>query len=259
MQIPLGMHAYILLHFMYTILGIFTIFHNKVHLKIPKLWLVAMPITYVLALLSTSSDIPYDQKYYVNTIFIYSMSVFGYMSIIRVVNKKPIANTIEGIHLMWYALFVFFWSSSYSINAFTSTINLLWSVNVTEQTGNTISYYLHGISILCIGIMMLNDDLLYKTVKPIQLWQKYRLERIRRQIAQQTSKDVTVPKLNLSKSVGLEAWLYSTAILVLDYYPFLPNDAPLKVSLSDIEDSTEQLDQIIWKIVQLRLVKDTKY
>ncbi|MGB7337506.1 MAG: hypothetical protein WBC91_01335 [Phototrophicaceae bacterium] len=249
---PVFMYLYVTLHFIYMGGGLLVLGNETKSRSITILcWLVF--IVYFATLVNTNHNDDYINAYLINTILLYLMSVFSYFALVEINKRKKviIANTLEATHGFWYVLFSFFWGLSYFINAVNSLSLLINPLNISDYQGNMLAYLLSGISITCVGIMMMKDKYLYYTSYLIRIWQKWKLKKLCLILLKKTKGVVEARNIDhLMDSIDDD--LHTLIILILDYYPFLPDDDPLKPMLEKVEAEGKGSDNIIWKIIQMQ-------
>lgn len=234
--------------FTYLISGLFVI--GKLN-RIAIICVLCLVGIYIIALINLSRDHPYTTIYWRNTTYIYSAMFIASVSIASIVHKKrqyP-RNNIELAHMLWYLTYALFFGTANGLMSINGMLGLNGYIDTPENTLQIIAYFCSMLSMLAMGVMVQPDDILYRTIYPIRLWQLHRLQRLRNAIHLKVK-----TKTEMSKVIttgNLDTRIHDAVVTILDYYPYLDDDNALRNCPSDIEASAINLEDIVQKMIRI--------
>ncbi|MEM9954336.1 MAG: hypothetical protein AAF846_22185 [Chloroflexota bacterium] len=162
-------------------------------------------------------------------------------------------NQIELAHVMWYLLCAFCISLGHGLIALNSIEGLLRFTQVVETPLQTVGYALNMVSMFALVIMVQPDDILFRTLYPIRLWQLHRLQRLQRFIQRNIHPMEFIRNNQEEQTNQLDARIHATVVAILDYYPYLEVTDPLRRKLWQIEQNAYDLEDMLWHIIRIQI------
>lgn len=209
-------------------------------------------LIYVISALNHFREQDYMMLYWQNSITVYVIILVASFSLYSTSWKHPQypADNLELAHTTWYSIFAMFFGIANLLIAINGVRGILGYIDTPEITLQYVAYACNLIGMFAINIMVLPDDILFRTIYPVRVWQCRRLRALSRHIRQHIKdKKYFIPHNDNEKL--LDTRTHQILIDILDDYPYLEKDIPLRDRLWQIEQSTKNREELLWQILQI--------